>query len=51
MTAIQVVVVDDQALVSAAFRQILDAHGIDVVGSGDGRQAIAEVERCALQSC
>ena len=46
MSAIRVVVVDDQALMRAAFRQILDAHGIHVVGeAATGDEAVAEVER------
>jgi DNA-binding NarL/FixJ family response regulator len=41
-----VVVVDDQALMRAAFRQILHAHGIDVVGeAATADEAVAEVER------
>jgi DNA-binding NarL/FixJ family response regulator len=41
-----VVVVDDQALMRAAFRQILEAHGIDVVGeAATADEAVAEVER------
>jgi DNA-binding NarL/FixJ family response regulator len=40
------VVVDDQALMRAAFRQILGAHGIDVVGeAATADEALAEVER------
>jgi DNA-binding NarL/FixJ family response regulator len=46
VSSIRVVVVDDQALMRAAFRQILDAHGIDVVGeAATADEAIAEVER------
>ena len=46
MSTIRVVVVDDQALMRAAFRQILDAHGIDVVGeAASADEAVAEVER------
>jgi DNA-binding NarL/FixJ family response regulator len=41
-----VVVVDDQALMRAAFRQILAAHGIEVVGeAATADEAVAEVER------
>lgn len=48
MTAIRAVVIDDQALMRAAFRQILDAHGIDVVGeAATADEAIAEVERAS----
>jgi DNA-binding NarL/FixJ family response regulator len=40
------VVVDDQSLMRAAFRQILGAHGIEVVGeAATADEAIAEVER------
>ena len=46
MTAIRVVVVDDQALMRAAFRQILSAHGIEVVGeAATADEAVAEVAR------
>ena len=42
----RVVVVDDQALMRAAFRQILAAHDLDVVGeAATADEAIAEVER------
>jgi DNA-binding NarL/FixJ family response regulator/class 3 adenylate cyclase len=44
---LRVLIVDDQALVRAGFRMILDAEdGIDVVGeASDGVEAIAEVRR------
>ena len=47
MTAIRVVVVDDQALVRAGLRRLLEEQpDIEVVGeAGDGRDAIATVER------
>jgi DNA-binding NarL/FixJ family response regulator len=46
VTAIRVVVVDDQALMRAAFRQILDAHGVEVVAeAATADEAVAEVER------
>jgi DNA-binding NarL/FixJ family response regulator len=45
-TATTVVVVDDQALLRSAFRTILAAAGIDVVGeAADGDGAVTEVER------
>jgi DNA-binding NarL/FixJ family response regulator/class 3 adenylate cyclase len=46
-TGIRVVIADDQALVRAGFRMILEAEdGIEVVGeAGDGGEAVAEVER------
>ncbi|KDQ70563.1 response regulator [Streptomyces halstedii] len=44
---IRVVIVDDQALMRAGFRALLDAEeGIDVVGeAADGRQGVEEVRR------
>src|SRR5262249_44118869 len=44
---IRVLIVDDQALVRAGFRMILDAHeDIEVAGeASDGREAVAEAER------
>ncbi|WP_454050120.1 response regulator [Cellulomonas sp. Marseille-Q8402] len=46
---IRVVLVDDQAVVRAGFRVILEqAGGIEVVGeAGDGRSAVTEVRRLA----
>jgi DNA-binding NarL/FixJ family response regulator/class 3 adenylate cyclase len=46
-TGIRVVIADDQALVRAGFRMILEAEdGIEVVGeAGDGVEAVTEVER------
>jgi DNA-binding NarL/FixJ family response regulator/class 3 adenylate cyclase len=46
-TGIRVLIADDQALVRAGFRMILEAEdGIEVVGeAGDGSEAVAEVER------
>lgn len=42
----RVVVVDDQPLVRSAFRTILEASGIEVVGeAGDGDQAVTVVTR------
>ncbi len=39
--SLRVVVADDQALVRAGFRMILEANGIDVVGeAADGREAV-----------
>jgi DNA-binding NarL/FixJ family response regulator len=45
--SLAVLIVDDQALVRAGFRMILEAEeDIDVVGeAADGRQAVAEVRR------
>ena len=41
MNAPRVLIADDQALVRAGFRMILNADGIDVVGeAADGRQAV-----------
>lgn len=46
MNAVRVVIVDDQPLMRAAFRTILEAHGCDVVGeAGDGDAAVATVRR------
>ncbi len=44
---VRVVIVDDQALVRAGFRMILDAEpDVEVVGeAGDGSEAVAEVRR------
>jgi DNA-binding NarL/FixJ family response regulator len=43
----RVVLVDDQALMRAAFRLILEAQGIPVVGeAGDGDAAVAVARRC-----
>ncbi|MFE9293799.1 response regulator [Streptomyces niveus] len=46
---VRVVVVDDQALMRAGFRALLDAEeGIEVVGeAADGRQGLDLVRRCA----
>ena len=47
MTAVRVVVVDDQPVVRTGFRTILEASGIEVVDeAGDGRQAVAAARRC-----
>ncbi|MCI3950127.1 MAG: putative two-component system response regulator [Acidimicrobiales bacterium] len=47
MTAVRVVVVDDQPVVRTGFRTILEASGIEVVDeAGDGRQAVAVARRC-----
>jgi DNA-binding NarL/FixJ family response regulator len=45
--SLSVLIVDDQALVRAGFRMILDAEeGIDVAGeAADGREAVAEARR------
>ena len=46
MTAVRVVVVDDQPVVRTGFRTILEASGIEVVDeAGDGRQAVAVARR------
>ena len=47
MTSLRVVIADDQALVRAGFRMILEADGgVEVVGeAGDGEEAIAAVRR------
>lgn len=47
MSAIRVLVVDDQALVRAGFRMILEAeHDVEVVGeAADGVEAVAAVRR------
>jgi DNA-binding NarL/FixJ family response regulator/class 3 adenylate cyclase len=44
---VRILIVDDQALVRAGFRMILEAEAdIEVVGeAGDGREAVAECER------
>ncbi|MFE4494868.1 response regulator [Streptomyces niveus] len=49
MDPVRVVVVDDQALMRAGFRALLDAEeGIEVVGeAADGRQGLDLVRRCA----
>ena len=40
--SVRVVIADDQKMVRAGFRLILEAHGIDVVGdAADGRAAVA----------
>jgi DNA-binding NarL/FixJ family response regulator/class 3 adenylate cyclase len=46
-SGVRIVIVDDQALVRAGFRMILEAEeDIDVVGeAADGREAVAEVHR------
>jgi DNA-binding NarL/FixJ family response regulator/class 3 adenylate cyclase len=46
-TGIRIVIVDDQALVRAGFRMILEAEeDVEVVGeAADGREAVAEVTR------
>jgi DNA-binding NarL/FixJ family response regulator/class 3 adenylate cyclase len=46
-SGIRIVIVDDQALVRAGFRMILEAEeDIEVVGeAADGREAVAEVQR------
>jgi DNA-binding NarL/FixJ family response regulator/class 3 adenylate cyclase len=46
-SGVRIVIVDDQALVRAGFRMILEAEeDIDVVGeAADGREAVAEVQR------
>ena len=46
-SAIRILIVDDQALVRAGFRMILDAEeGLEVVGeAADGREAVAEALR------
>jgi DNA-binding NarL/FixJ family response regulator len=47
VTAVRVVVVDDQPVVRTGFRTILEASGIEVVDeAGDGRQAVAVARRC-----
>jgi DNA-binding NarL/FixJ family response regulator len=47
VTSVRVLIADDQALVRAGFRMILDAaEGIEVVGeAGDGQEALAAVRR------
>ena len=47
MTAVRVVVVDDQPVVRTGFRTILEAAGIEVVDeAGDGRAAVSVAHRC-----
>ena len=51
---IRVLIADDQALVRAGFRVILDAEpDLEVVGeAGDGREAVERgAQRCARTSC
>lgn len=44
--SVRILVVDDQPMMRAAFRLILDGDGRDVVGeAGDGAGAVAEAER------
>jgi DNA-binding NarL/FixJ family response regulator len=47
MSGVRVVIVDDQALVRAGFRMILDAaDGVEVIGeAGDGEEAVGVVRR------
>ena len=47
MSAVRVLIADDQALVRAGFRMILDAEDdIDVVGeAADGLEAVAQTKR------
>jgi DNA-binding NarL/FixJ family response regulator len=46
VTAVRVVIVDDQAMMRAAFRTILESSGLDVVGeAASGDEAVAVVGR------
>ena len=47
MTALRLLIVDDQALVRAGFRKLLESEeGLEVVGeAGDGVEAVAEARR------
>ena len=51
--SLRVLIVDDQALVRAGFRMILEAEqDIEVVGeAADGVEAIAEAGRSSRTSC
>jgi DNA-binding NarL/FixJ family response regulator len=51
MAAIQVLLVDDHALVRAALRSLIgELQGVEVVGeAGNGREAIEEVRKCRPQ--
>ena len=49
MSAVRVVVADDQPVVRAGFRTILEASGIEVVAeAGDGSQAVEAARRARL---
>ena len=48
----RVVIADDQDLVRAGLRVILETNGVDVVGeAADGEEAVALAERCGPTSC
>ena len=53
MSAVRVLIADDQALVRAGFRMILDAEDdLDVVGeASDGLQAVEQAKRSRPTSC
>ena len=53
MSAVRVLIADDQALVRAGFRMILDAEDdLDVVGeASDGLQAVEQASACSPTSC